>query len=134
MAKPQTEARANLIADGLNNKPKMMGLDFGSIVSIIIELLPMIIACFDPDDGPQAVEYVTKRYDEAESSNSYRGYDKALVKAMARRAKQAGRKQGQRITWGQAYEMAFAALDDIRLGDAHQASIAISENHDFMLI
>jgi hypothetical protein len=132
--KPQTEARASLIADRLNNKPQMMGLDFGSIVGIIIELLPIIIDCFDPDDGPQSVEYVTKRYNEAEADGSYRGYDKRLAKAMARRAKQAARRKKQRVTWSQAYEMGFAALDDIRTGDAHQASVAISENHDFLLI
>lgn len=132
--KPQTQARANLIADQLNHRPQMMGLDFGSIVAIIIELLPIIIDCFDPDDGPQAQEYVEKRYNEDNAENAYRGYDKRLVKAMARRAKQAARRKSQRITWTQAYEMAFAALDDIRTGDAHQASVAIAENHDFLLI
>lgn len=130
----QTNARAENIAKSLDGREQMMGLDFGGIVSIIIELLPMIIDCFDPDDGPQAQDYVAKRYDASNASDLYRGYDKRLVKAMARNAKQAARRKKSRITWSQAYEMAFAALDDIRTGDAHQASIAISENHNFLLI
>jgi|2_EtaG_2_1085320.scaffolds.fasta_scaffold00515_14 hypothetical protein len=128
----QTNARARLIAQSLENRPQMMGLGFGSIVAIIIELLPVLINCFDPDDGPQSQEYVSDRYTESDAGNDYRGYDKRLVKAMARRAKQAARRRRSRVTWSQAYEMAFAALDDIRTGDAHQASMAISENHDFL--
>lgn len=130
----QTKARATLIAQSLDGRQQMMGLDFGGIVSIIIELLPIIIDCFDPDDGPQAQEYVAKRYDASEKDNAYRGYNKALVKSMARRAKQAARRKKSRVTWTQAYEMAFAALDDIRTGDTGQASVAIAENHDFLLI
>ena len=132
--KPQTEARANLIVDSLNNKPKMMGLDFGSIVSVIMELLPIIINCFDPDDGPQSVQYVSARYTDADKGNEYRGYSRSLARSMARNAKQAARRKGQRITWAQGYEIGFAALDDIREGDPQQASVAISENHNFLLI
>jgi len=89
----------------------------------------MIIDCFDPDDGPQANEYVLNRYIAANCDDNYRGYDKRLVKATARRVKQAARRNKQRVAWVQAYEMAFATLDDIRQGDQQQASIAISENH-----
>lgn len=132
--KPQTEARANLIADSLNNRPQMMGLDFGSIVSIIMELLPIIIDCFDPDDGPQSVQYVSARYKAEDKDNKYHGYTRSLARTMARNAKQAARRKGQRITWTQGYEMGFAALDNIREGDPQQASVAISENHNFLLI
>lgn len=134
MSKPQTEARARGIAQKLNDSGPLAALDLGSIISIITTLLPIIIDCFDPDDGPQAQKYVKDRYDESESSNRYRGYDKRLVKAMARRAKQAGRKENTRLSWAQAYEAAFVALDDIRDGDTATASIAISENHNFLLI
>jgi hypothetical protein len=130
----QTKARANLIAQELDGRQQMMGLDVITIISIITELLPMIIACFDPDDGPQAQEYVEKRYDGSKSDDQYRGYTRSLARTMARRAKMAARKERKRITWTQAYEMGFAALDDIRTGDPHQASVAISENNDFMLI
>jgi hypothetical protein len=128
--KPQTEARANSIAAALNGRPKMLGIDINNIILIIQELLPIIIDCFDPDDGPQAAEYVLKRFSAANSDNDYRGYDKRLVKATARRTKQAARRKRQRVTWTQAYEMSFATLDDIRQGDPQQASIAISENHE----
>jgi len=134
MAATQTNARATLISQSLEGREQMMGLDFGSIITIITQLLPMIIACFNPDDGPQAQAYVSKRYNPANADDQYRGYDKRLVKAMARQAKNAGRREKQHVTWTQAYEMAFAALDDIRTGDAHQASVAIAENHDFLLI
>jgi hypothetical protein len=127
----QTQARATTIATLVVSK--MMGVDIAIIIAVLMELLPIIIDCFDPDDGPQAQEYVLGRYTEADSSNKYRGYDKRLVKATARRAKQAGRRTKNRITWTQAYELAFAVLDDIRTGDAHQASLAITENKDFVV-
>jgi len=132
--KPQTQARANLIADNLNNKPKMLGLDFGSLNGIVGRLLPILIACFNPDDGQQAQEYVSKRWTATNADNIYCGYDKRLVKSVARSAKQAARQEGQIITWRQAYEIALSTLDDIRVGDANQASIAIAENHDFMSV
>lgn len=141
LRKPQTEARANNIADALNHRPQMLGFDFGAILLIITKLLPMIIDCFDPDDGPQAAAYVNRRYDSGDSDDSdntdilcrlsYRGYDKRLVKATTRRVKQAARRQGQRVTWSQAYEMAYATLDNIREGDQQQCSVAIAENHDY---
>lgn len=129
--RPQTEARANKIAEACNHRPEMLGFDFGTIVLIVSVLLPYIIDCFDPDDGPQAVDYVNDRWNEENTDNEYRGYDKRLVKAMTRRAKLAARRCHQRATWTQAREIAFATLDDIRNGDPQQASIAIAENHDF---
>ena len=134
MAKPQTEARARGIAEKLSANGAMSAIDLGSIISIITSLLPILIDCFDPDDGPQSQKYVKDRYDKSEAGEKYRGYDKRLVKAMARRAKQAARRQHMRISWAQAYEAAFASLDDIREGDTSTASIAIAENHDFLLI
>lgn len=133
MSKPQTEARANTIAATLDGKPQMLGLGVTSIITIIMDLLPTIIACFNPDSGNQAVEYVAKRFKLSDAANEYRGYDKRLVKTMARRAKDSGRRSKQLVTWDQAYEIAFAALDDIRNGDVNQASVAISENY-FILI
>jgi hypothetical protein len=109
-------------------------LELGGIITIVTTLLPIIIDCFDPDDGPQAQEYVTKRFKQAETSGKYRGYSRSLARSMARRAKQAGRKEGIRLTWTQAFEVGFAALDDIRTGDTATASITISENHNFLLI
>lgn len=129
--KPQTEARANTIADMLNHRPQMLGFDFGAIVLIVLKLLPYIIDCFDPDDGPQAVDYVNKRWSEENKDNDYRGYDKRLIKAVTRRAKLAARRCHQRVTWTQAREIAYATLDNIRNGDPQQASVAIAENHSF---
>lgn len=136
-AKPvgvQTEARAHMIAQRLESNEKMMGLNAGSIVTVLIELLPTLISCFDPDDGQQAVQYVTQRYDDSKKGDQDRGYRRGLARTMARRAKMSARKKRQRITWDQAREMGFAALDDVRLGDPHQVSVAIAENHDFMLV
>lgn len=129
--KPQTEARANAIAEALNHRPQMLAFDFGAIVLIVIKLLPYIIDCFDPDDGPQAVAYVEQRWNEEDKDNDYRGYDKRLLKAVTRRAKFAARRSQQRVTWTQAREIAFVTLDNIREGDPQQASVAIAENHNF---
>lgn len=134
MSKPQTEARARGISEKLGERGPMAMLDIAIIIAIITQLLPMIIDCFDPDDGPQAQDYVKKRYNSGKADNRYRGYDKRLAKAMARNAKRAARREKSRISWSQAYETAFIALDDIRTGDTATASIAIAENHDFLLI
>ena len=134
MSKPQTEARARGISEKLSETGPMAILDIAIIIAIITQLLPMIIDCFDPDDGPQAQDYVKKRYKSSEASNRYRGYDKRLAKSMARNAKRAARREKSRISWAQAYETAFIALDDIRTGDTATASIAIAENHNFLLI
>lgn len=134
MSKPQTDARARGISETLGEEGPMAVLDIAVIIAIITQLLPMIIDCFDPDDGPQAQDYVKKRFTTNDRSNRYRGYDKRLAKSMARNAKRAARKEKSRISWAQAYETAFIALDDIRTGDTATASIAIAENHDFFLI
>lgn len=136
MAKPQTEARARGIAEAVQNKGALAAIDLQTIIDIISELIPSIIDCFDPDDGPQAQDYVLKRYDaeKAQQGDRYRGYSRSLVRSMARQAKRAGRRTKKRITWQQAYECAFGSLDDIRTGDTGSASIAIAENHDFLLI
>ena len=131
--KLQTKARARLIADKVEPS-KMLGLDVVTILKIAEILLPMLIDCFGPDDGQQAQRYVDKRFNKDKSDNDYRGYDKRLAKGMARRAKLAARRNGTSITWGQAYEIGFKTLDDIRTGDTNQASLAIAENIDFMLI
>jgi hypothetical protein len=112
----------------------MSGLAMGSIISILIEMLPRIIACFNPTDGQEAQRYVMRRYNQEQASNSNRGYKKDLVKAMTRQALAAARKNKQNITFEQASEIALATLDSIRLGNTSQASIMISENHDFVLI
>ena len=138
--KLQTKARSRLIVDRIyddqagGQPSKMLGLDVATVLSIMEILLPILIDCFGPDDGQQAQEYVDKRHIDGNAFNAYRGYDKRLVKATARRAKQAARRDRKSITWGQAYEVAFATLEDIRTGDTNQASLAIAENMDFMLI
>ena len=81
MSKPQTEARANMIAATLDGKPQMLGLGFTSIITIIMDLLPTIIACFNPDSGSQAVEYVAKRFKLSDAANEYRGYFRELFHA-----------------------------------------------------
>ena len=135
--KPQTQARATLITNAITsfgNEPKMAGLAFGNIFSIVLELLPRLIACFNPADGREAKDYVTKRWNQDNASNQYRGYKKELVKSVTRQALNAARRERQRITFEQAQQIAFATLDNVRLGDQSQASIVISENHDFTLI
>tara|TARA_R110000751_G_scaffold86486_9_gene172167 strand:+ start:4659 stop:5090 length:432 start_codon:yes stop_codon:yes gene_type:complete len=138
--KLQTKARSRLITDRIyddqagGQPSKMLGLDVATVLSIMEILLPILIDCFAPDDGSQAQQYVKNRHDENKSHDDYRGFDKRLVKSTARRAKQAARRSRKGITWGQAYEIAFATLEDVRSGDVNQASLAIAENMDFMLI
>lgn len=135
--KPQTQARATLIANTITNSddtPKMAGLAFGSIFSIVLGLLPRLIACFNPSDGREAKDYVARRWNQDNASNQYRGYKKELVKSVTRQALNAARRERQRITFEQAQQIAFATLDNVRLGDQSQASIIIAENHDFTLI
>lgn len=133
MSKPQTLARATLIANSVS-EPRVAGLAFGSIFSIVLELLPRLIACFNPSDGSEVKDYITKRWKQQDASNQYRGYKRDLVRSVTRQALNAARKNQQRITFEQAQEIALATLDNARLGDQSQASIVISENHDFILI
>ena len=123
--------RAEEIAHSLQGEDgELVGFDpftIMAIISIISTLLPMIIECFEPDDGDQVVQYIGNRYDASKSDNEYRGYDRRLVRATTRRAKQAARKEGEPITWGQATEIAYATLDNLRTSDPAQLTEAIKD-------
>lgn len=129
MQKIQTNALANKIADRLtaDTGGPMKAIDIALILMLIEILLPIIIDCFDPDDGEQVQQYLNKRYDSSQSSNRYGGYQRSTVRAAAREAKRAGRRSG-RITWSQARATAIATFEEARLGDAQQLSLAIREN------
>ena len=131
----QTQARASKIADSLKSAASFAGFDFGSgsVISIVLDLIPILVNCFRPDDGQQAKEYVVKRWNANLSNNEYGGYDKRLLKAVSRRAKDAAAKSKKSITWEQAEDIALKTLDDVRTGNAQQASLIIKEN-DFLLI
>ena len=132
----QTTARATNISSRLSaniasgRKAGESGImvDPVTIITIIATLLPYIIKCFDPADGEEAKEYVRNRFVEANRNDKYFGYDKRLVKGATRQARVAGRKNSVSLTWDQATDIAVATLDDIRLGDAQQASLVIREN------
>lgn len=130
----QTNAYATNITGKLVTKDEMIGIGEDILKQLIISLIGNMINCFNPDDGPQVQQYVMKRYDENDASNEYRGYDKRLVKSVARRVKDAARKNGMRFTWDQAYVSSFETLDSIRTSDPHQISVVIAEDHNFMLI
>jgi len=49
------------------------------------------------------------------------------VRALARQAKMAGYKSGNRITWAQARDIAIATLNDLRESNAQTISLAIRE-------
>jgi len=127
----QTHARAMMITQNAQREPILGGMDTDTLLSIIKVLLPLIIKCFMPSDGQESQRYVSKRYNASNANNQYGGYDKRIVKSTARQALRAGRQQGTRLTWDQAYQIGIKTLDDVRTGDASQASLIISETNDF---
>ena len=123
--------RAERIASFVVTDGEKMGIDpltILAIISIISKLIPIIQECFEPDDGPQLIEYINNRYDADKADDDYRGYDRRMVRSTTRRTKQAARKDGKRITWDQAREIAIAALDDTRLSDPDELTIMINED------
>lgn len=133
MNRVQTVARATAIANTLKSSSSLAGFDWMSLISILVELIPVIVNCFRPDDGPQAQEYVKKRWNASQATNAYGGYDKRLLKAMTRRAKEAAAHKKMSITWDQAHDVALKTLDDVRTGNVQQSSLIIREN-EFLLI
>lgn len=120
----QTRLRAEMVAQQVALSPLFVAFQWDALVEILTELIPVVISCFRPDDGPQAAAYVARRW------SPERGYDSRLVKGAARRAKYAAARKRIRMTWDQAYEVALRALDDIRTGDMQQASLVIREQEE----
>lgn len=129
---PQTELRSRAIVERVQGPAK--AVDVILIIKILQMVIPMMIDCFDPSDGAEASEYVKKRYNSGSSQNRYGGYDKRLVKSVARITKRAARRERSRITWDQAYDLGLATLDEIREGDDQQTSLVIREHDSFLLI
>lgn len=132
MQVPQTDIRIASIQQRLEGPAK--AVDPTIITTILQMLIPMLIECFNPSDGTEAILYVNNRYTPADSNNSYGGYDKRLAKSAARTAKKAARKEKTKLAWEQAYELGVKTLDEIREGDPQQTNLVIEEQEDFMLI
>lgn len=124
----QTDLQARSLANHYVARREQSGrgeaIDIGMILGIAEILIPLVIKCFRPDDGPDAQRYVTARYDASDDS-----YKQRMVNRVARQAKKAARQKGERITKDQAQEIAVATLDQVRLGDAQELSLVIRE-HD----
>jgi hypothetical protein len=125
------QLRSERIAGNMVTDGEKMGIDpltILAIISIISKLIPIIQECFEPDDGPQIIEYINNRYNADEVDGDYRGYDRRMVRSTTRRTKSAARKDGKRITWDQAREIAIATLDDTRLSDPDELTMMINED------
>lgn len=124
----QTKARVSGLAHTLAATAPFQGVDWDALVKILIELIPVIVACFRPDDGPQAQKKVADRWNEDKAGNEWGGYEPQLVKSLATRAlNTAWKKERVRLTRQQAIALAIATLDDVRTGDPHQASLIVRE-------
>lgn len=132
-SKVQTQLRARAIAESLKSTP-LGAIDLGTILDLLMTIIPWLIDCFNPADGQEAQQYVAKRFNAGSVNDEYGGYDKRLVKATARAAMNAGKKRNILLTYDQAYAIALKTLDNIRTGDEQEASIVIRENTNFMLI
>jgi hypothetical protein len=125
----QSQAFAQGVANRLHQGDgPMKAIDIMLILAIIELLLPIILDCFDPDDGEQVKTYLNARYKAADSGNKYGGYQRSTVRALARRVKAAGRKSGNRVTWLQARQMAIATMEEARVGNSQALSLAIRES------
>lgn len=93
------------------------GFPWITLLPIVIELIPKLIKCFQPDNATQAKEYITKRFDINNMADKYSGYRKQLVKDVARRAKQAASEKGQTLSMDDAIKLAVVTLDKIRTED-----------------
>lgn len=129
----QTQARATAIVDALKTAKSFAGFNWADLIPIVTQMIPVLVNCFHPDDGPQAQQYVAQRWNANQATDEYGGYDKRLLKAVTRRAKEAAARLKKNLTWEQAGDVALKTLDDIRVGNAQQASLVIREN-EFLLI
>lgn len=107
--------------------PKV-GFAWIMLIPIIMDLIPMIVKCFQPDDPAQAKKYLNKRYDAANSGDKYGGFKKNLVIDVARRAKRAAKKKGESLTMDQAIAVAVDTLEDTRTSDDTVVGACITES------
>lgn len=130
--KAQTQARARRIAATVPLVGGFAGFDFGALTLLLQELIPLIISCFQPDDGPDAKQYVTRNW--SSKQKDYGGYDKAVAFRAARAARRSAWRRGVRLTWAQGLTLGIATLDDIRK-DADPGSMsAIIREHEGAVI
>lgn len=104
-----------------------VGFAWMTLIPIIVELLPMIIKCFQPDNAEQAKAYLNKRYSAEDSGNKYGGYKKQLVVDVARRAKRAAKRKGESLSFEQAIVVAIDTLNEARESDSQTVGTCISE-------
>lgn len=107
--------------------PKV-GFAWIMLIPIIMDLIPMIVKCFQPDDPAQAKKYLNKRYDAANNTDKYGGFKKNLVIDVARRAKRAAKKKGESLTMDQAIAVAVDTLEDTRTSDDSVVGACITES------
>lgn len=126
--KVQTQARAKRIAESVPLKGAFAGFDFLTLTMLLQELIPLIISCFQPDDGPDVQKHVQENHNPKQKECC--GYDKRMAYNAARAARRAARRRGVRLTWSQGLALGYATLDDIRL-EADPGSISqVIREHD----
>ena len=119
--KIQTQLRAVLAARSLERKSsEIAAIGSGFFVELFKALLPLLLECFDPDDGQEVKSYVAARRN-----------DKRLRKGIARRAKIAARKQGARLAWRQARLVADEVIEQIATTESSDITLVIRE-HDVL--
>lgn len=120
-----TQQTAERIAQ--KSGPKV-GFAWLMLIPIIMDLIPMIVKCFQPDDPQQAKKYLNNRFNAANQSDKYGGFKKHTVIDVARRAKRAAKRKGETLTMDQAIILAVDTLEDTRTSDDHVVGACIAES------
>jgi len=132
MSKPQSHAAATRAAraamaprsDG--SVPSIAAIDFGFILGLITELLPLLMNCFKPDDGAQVQKYLKRRYrTRGKHKDTFR---KGTLRRAALQAKEAAEAEGGLLSWDQCELTAHASLHEAMVMDPQELSIVIHEN------
>lgn len=93
------------------------GFPWLTLLPIVIELIPKLVKCFQPDDAAQVKKYIDKRFNASNAGDKYGGYRKQLVVDVARRAKRAANEKNQSLSMDDAVKVAIETLNDIRNSD-----------------
>lgn len=126
--KAQTAARAGRIAATIPPSGAYAGFDFVTLTLLLQQLIPLIISCFQPDDGVDAQKYVTRNW--SGKQKEYGGYSKDVAFRAARAARRSAWRKGVRLTWAQGLVLGIATLDDIRIDPDPGSMSAIIREQD----
>lgn len=133
MTKVQTQARAAGVAALAQQDDVFKGFDYAALIAVLIELVPIIVSCFEPTDGPSTQREIEKQWDAEHAGNQYGGYDRSLAVRVQQNALTAARRKRLSLTRAQALALAVRTLDDIRLGDTEQTSLIVREQLDWVM-